>query len=245
MQQKHTNKVKKKEGGFPCLRKDDLKCEMAFIHKESVKRHVRAKHDNHIYHCPFSKNGCTVSFEWETSIDRHVERDHGGGRKLAPCPKAEEKDCLKFFSNQGNANAHARLEYPEAVLHIVPWPKTSPNTILRDAEGNVIPGWDEIPGLVWKNDTWNCPVQDCNKWHSQPEKFFPVLFGFDHPLCGKNHHALADDKQLALMVLLFIDLCRPLDQRVMWNGNGINLGPRKRQQTIEELLLPKTKRLKF
>lgn len=56
------------------------------------------------------------------------------------------------------------------VLHIVAWSKTSPNTILRDAERNAIPGWDQLPSLVWKTDTWNCPDQDCNKWNSKPEK---------------------------------------------------------------------------
>ncbi|KAJ5729925.1 uncharacterized protein N7483_004433 [Penicillium malachiteum] len=38
---------------------------------------------------------------------------------------------------------------------------------------------------------------------------FMVAFGEDHPLAGKNHHALVDAKQLALLTQLFIDLCKP------------------------------------
>lgn len=76
------------------------------------------------------------------------------------------------------------------------------------------------------------------------ETVFPVLCGFDHPLAGKNHHALADAQQLALLTLLFVDLCRPVNQRVMWNGNGVNSGPGKRQRTLEQFELPKAKKPK-
>ncbi|KAJ5522213.1 Threonyl/alanyl tRNA synthetase SAD [Penicillium freii] len=38
---------------------------------------------------------------------------------------------------------------------------------------------------------------------------FLVLFGENHPLSGRNHHALVDSRQLALMARAFIELCKP------------------------------------
>ncbi|KUM62276.1 hypothetical protein ACN42_g4839 [Penicillium freii] len=38
---------------------------------------------------------------------------------------------------------------------------------------------------------------------------FLVLFGENHPLSGRNHHALVDARQLALMARAFIELCKP------------------------------------
>lgn len=71
---------------------------------------------------------------------------------------------------------------------------------------------------------------------------FPLLFGLDHPLSGKNHHALVDAKQLTLMVKLYVDLCRPRDERVFWPTLDIaKLGPRMRQGPLEEYFPPSKK----
>ncbi|KAJ5972043.1 uncharacterized protein N7479_001961 [Penicillium vulpinum] len=69
---------------------------------------------------------------------------------------------------------------------------------------------------------------------------FPLLFGYDHELAGRNHHALVDAKQLALMCLLFIDLCKPPHERVYWQGSVVN-NPGiagKRQRNIDEFFSP-------
>jgi hypothetical protein len=43
-----------------------------------------------------------------------------------------------------------------------------------------------------------------------------------------------DAQQLALMAKLFIDVCKPLDERVLWQGSEIKkLGSGKRQQSLE------------
>lgn len=64
---------------------------------------------------------------------------------------------------------------------------------------------------------------------------FLVLSGENHPLSGRNHHALVDAQQLALMARLFIDLCKPPDERVHYQGPGImKLGSGKRQRSLEE-----------
>lgn len=61
---------------------------------------------------------------------------------------------------------------------------------------------------------------------------FPLLFGEEDPLSGKNHHALIDSKQLCRMAKLFMDLCKPPGQRL-----GIDkLRSGKRQRKIEEFL---------
>ncbi len=44
------------------------------------------------------------------------------------------------------------------------------------------------------------------------ERLFQLLFR-GHELVGQNHRALADAQQLRLMVLLFHELCKPVDQR--------------------------------
>lgn len=65
--------------------------------------------------------------------------------------------------------------------------------------------------------------------------FFPLVFGENHPLSGRNHHAAVDAEQLALMAKLFIDLCKPPDERVLWQGSEIEkLGSWKRQRSLEE-----------
>ncbi|KAJ5905265.1 uncharacterized protein N7473_002181 [Penicillium subrubescens] len=44
---------------------------------------------------------------------------------------------------------------------------------------------------------------------------FPLLFGEDHCLTGRNHNALIDAQQLALMAIMFVDLCKPPEERVV------------------------------
>jgi hypothetical protein len=48
---------------------------------------------------------------------------------------------------------------------------------------------------------------------------FPLLFGDDHPLAGRNHNAIVDALQLALLTNLFLDLCKPLEERAIWKGS--------------------------
>ena len=67
---------------------------------------------------------------------------------------------------------------------------------------------------------------------------FPIVFGDDHHLTGRNHHAAVDAEQLARLSLLFLDLCRPPEERVHWTGTEVkDLGPAyKRQLCMEEYL---------
>ncbi|KAJ5477946.1 hypothetical protein N7530_003455 [Penicillium desertorum] len=66
---------------------------------------------------------------------------------------------------------------------------------------------------------------------------FVVFFGNTHDLAGRNHHALYDAQQTALMMTLFDDLCRRPHERVFFKGCGVTkMGSRKRQMSIEESL---------
>lgn len=68
---------------------------------------------------------------------------------------------------------------------------------------------------------------------------FLLLFGDDDPLSGRNHHALVDAQQLALMAKLFTDLCKPPHKRVYWQKSGIKYrGSCKRQRSVEEFFPP-------
>ena len=72
---------------------------------------------------------------------------------------------------------------------------------------------------------------------------FLALFGDDHPLSLRNHHALVDAQQLALMAKLFVDLCKPPNERVfskeagIWKESGMKM-PGKRQRPIKEFFTP-------
>lgn len=50
------------------------------------------------------------------------------------------------------------------------------------------------------------------KFPTKLEVLFPLLFS-GHDLVGQNHRALADASQLRLLVMLFEELCKPLNQR--------------------------------
>lgn len=64
---------------------------------------------------------------------------------------------------------------------------------------------------------------------------FLLLFGETHPLADRNHHALVDAKQLALMAKIFVDLCKPPGKRVHWSGTEVKgLGSGKRQRALED-----------
>lgn len=64
---------------------------------------------------------------------------------------------------------------------------------------------------------------------------FLVLFGENHPLSGRNHHALIDAQQLALVAKLYMDLCKPPGKRVYWQESGVKMpGLWKRQRSMEE-----------
>jgi hypothetical protein len=63
--------------------------------------------------------------------------------------------------------------------------------------------------------------KDCFHGRRFPLKLpfvFPLLFGEGHDLAGRNHNALIDAQQLASMVILFVDLCKPPEERVVGNG---------------------------
>jgi hypothetical protein len=64
---------------------------------------------------------------------------------------------------------------------------------------------------------------------------FLLLFGENHPLSGRNHHALVDAQQLALIAQVFNDLCKPPHERVYWRNSLIKMpGSGKRQRPLEE-----------
>jgi hypothetical protein len=58
---------------------------------------------------------------------------------------------------------------------------------------------------------------------------FLLLFGKHHELSGRNHNALVDTQQLSLLTKVFIDLCKPPNERVLWLGSELKkLGSGKR-----------------
>lgn len=60
---------------------------------------------------------------------------------------------------------------------------------------------------------------------------FLLLFGENHPLSGRNHHALVDAQQLTT---LYMDLCKPPGKPVYWEESGVKMpGPWKRQRSVE------------
>jgi hypothetical protein len=71
---------------------------------------------------------------------------------------------------------------------------------------------------------------------------FPLLFGDDHLLAGRNHNAFVDAQQLALLTNLFLDLCKPLEERVIWKGSEArDLGSsHKRQFKLDFFYDPST-----
>jgi hypothetical protein len=51
---------------------------------------------------------------------------------------------------------------------------------------------------------------------------FPVIYGEDNELSGRNHHAIVDTLQLRLVFLALHDLCKQESQRTMdWNIEGL------------------------
>ena len=61
---------------------------------------------------------------------------------------------------------------------------------------------------------------------------FGMLFGMGHPLAGRNHDALVDSQQLALMAKLFFDLCHSPGQKILWkNERPRDLPPRAKEGT--------------
>jgi hypothetical protein len=71
---------------------------------------------------------------------------------------------------------------------------------------------------------------------------FPLLFGEDHSLMERNHNALIDAQQLALMAILFVDLCKPPEELVVWNGSAAvdPWSPQKRQLLMDPFCDPLT-----
>lgn len=116
---------------------------------------------------------------------------------------------------------------------------------LRDwleAEGfhDVLPGDENVCLLLheFRANVQRVLGRTCYRNHSFPltlPVLFPLLFGENHELSGRNHHALVDAQQLSLLVKVFIDLCKPPDKRVFWQGSEMKkLGSRKRQLTLED-----------
>ena len=118
-------------------------------------------------------------------------------------------------------------------------------TYLRDwleAEGfhDVLPGDENVCLLLmeFRLNVTRVIGTKCYQGRAFPlslPMLFLLLFGEDHPLSGRNHHAAVDAQQLALMGKLFIDLCKPPDERVLWQASEIKrLSSGKRQRSLEE-----------
>lgn len=111
-----------------------------------------------------------------------------------------------------------------------------------EAEGfhDVLPGDENVCLLLheFRANVQRVLGRTCYRNRSFPLKLpvlFPLLFGENHELSGRNHHALVDAQQLSLVVKVFIDLCKPPDKRVFWQGSEMKkLGSRKRQLTLED-----------
>ncbi|KAJ5814748.1 hypothetical protein N7474_006525 [Penicillium riverlandense] len=116
-------------------------------------------------------------------------------------------------------------------------------SFLRDwlgAEGfhDVLPG-DENVCLLLKEFRLNVSRvigRTCYRGGGVPLSLpvlFLLLFGENHRLSGRNHHALVDAQQLSMIAEVFVDLCKPPDKRVLWRRSEITLGPGKRQRPLE------------
>ncbi|KAJ5961742.1 hypothetical protein N7501_006683 [Penicillium viridicatum] len=68
---------------------------------------------------------------------------------------------------------------------------------------------------------------------------FLLLFEGNHPLSGRNHHALVDAQQLALVAKLYMDLCKPPGKRVYWQASGVKIRARRRGNDLwRSIFLP-------
>ncbi|KAJ6126755.1 hypothetical protein N7523_002367 [Penicillium sp. IBT 18751x] len=124
-------------------------------------------------------------------------------------------------------------------------------SLLRDwleAEGfhNVLPGDQNVCLLFheFRENVKRVLGTKCYQGRAFPLRLavlFPLLFGENHELSGRNHHALVDAQRLSLLAKVFIDLCKPPDKRVFWQGSGITkLGSGERQRTMEEFFPQRT-----
>ncbi|KAJ5597568.1 Threonyl/alanyl tRNA synthetase SAD [Penicillium hordei] len=126
----------------------------------------------------------------------------------------------------------------EGTLNASRWSKDSKKEWLQQ-EGfhDILPG-DENACLLYHEFCANLQRvigKTCHRGRAFPLKLpvvFPLLFGEEDPLSGKNHHALIDAKQLCRMAKVFIDLCKPPGQRL-----GVDkLRSGKRERKTEEFL---------
>ncbi|KAJ5781652.1 uncharacterized protein N7518_010135 [Penicillium psychrosexuale] len=120
----------------------------------------------------------------------------------------------------------------------------------QEGLSGVLPG-DENVCLLFQEFRTNVRRvlgRTCFKGRSFPLKLpllFVLLFGDTHPLAGRNHRALVDAQQLALLARLFIDLCKPPSRRVYWRASTLKMPfPGKRQQKLD-LFFPPSKRRKL
>ncbi|KAJ5168065.1 uncharacterized protein N7482_003659 [Penicillium canariense] len=168
----------------------------------------------------------------------------------ATWPQKKHKDMVKaFFTQDGTLDAKGVVGKLREIgiskkTTFLPWASWCFDlSYLRDwleAEGfhDVLPGDENVCRLLLEFRANVKRVIGNTCYQSRPfplslSILFLVLFGEDHPLSGRNHHALVDAQQLALMADLFIDLCKPPHKRVRWQGSNKNLGSWKRQQPLE------------
>lgn len=114
-----------------------------------------------------------------------------------------------------------------------------------DAEGchDVLPDNEHVCLLLkeFRSNLDRILGKDCFHGRRFPLKLpfvFPLVFGDDHDLTERNHNALVDSLQLALLTNLFLDLCKPVGERVIWNGSEA-VDPRsshKRQLLLDPFL---------
>ncbi|KAI2730406.1 hypothetical protein CBS147332_2258 [Penicillium roqueforti] len=120
----------------------------------------------------------------------------------------------------------------------------------QEGLGCVLPGDENVCLLLQEFHTNVRRVlgRTCFKGRTFPLKLplvFALLFGDTHPLAGRNHRALVDAQQLALLARLFVDLCKPPSRRVYWQASTLKtLFPGKRQQRLN-FSLPASKRIKL
>lgn len=75
---------------------------------------------------------------------------------------------------------------------------------------------------------------------------FPLLFGEDHPLAGRNHNAIVDSQQLALLTNLFFDLCKPVGERAIWkDSEAVDPWSSHKRQLSLDSFFPSVKKLKL
>lgn len=167
---KHAERIhdnpRPRKPGIACPLAKELGCEKTFPSPGNAKRHHDEVHGNVEYSCPTkAETGCKVTFKNKSNVIRHVKNVHGDAPRF-DCPYAKEENCFQTFSTQSNADVHSELVHGKkrpGKDFIPAWPEKSPDIPLRDEDGNIIPGWDNLPKPYFLDGVWNCPEPKCNK----------------------------------------------------------------------------------